>query len=59
MYARKLKTRKTIKYNPNNNSRYHGIVQKILSFPEIEEMGEIQSELPLVFSSHRSLEIFY
>lgn len=59
MYARKLKTRKTIKYNPNNNNRYYGIVKKILSFPEIEEVGEIQSELALVFSSHRSLEIFY
>lgn len=59
MYARKLKTRKTIKYNPDNNNRYYGIVKKILSFPEIEEMGEIQSELALVFSSHRSLEIFY
>lgn len=54
-----MKTRKTIKYNPNNNSRYYGNGNNILSFPEIEEMGEIQSEVPLVFTSHRSLEIFY
>lgn len=54
-----MKPEKTIKYNPNNNSRYCGNMNKILSFPETEEMGEIQSELPMVFSAHRSLEIFY
>lgn len=47
-----------MKYNPNNSSRYYGNVNKILSFPKIE-MGEIQSEFPVVVSSQRSIEILY